>query len=172
MLTVTYGIHTLQLKNPNMGNPRRIDYNTVFNTNRGGELLAVRPAGRPKVNSYEYDWVGLHQTKVDEIISFFELSAAEAVTVVDHQGYSYFAVMTEPIINVTTVRDVCSYTLSLEFLAIGMLPSPSPSLSPSVSPSISPSVSPSLSPSPSPSPSPPSLNFSVPANSQYLSLIT
>ncbi len=131
MLTVEYDINTLQLKDPVIGNPRRIDYNTVFNTNRGGELLAVRPVGRPKVSSYAYDFIGLRLSKVDEVISFFELSAAQEVTVTDHQGYSYFAVMIEPIINTTTVKDVCLYNLSLDFIETSPVPSPSPSPSPS-----------------------------------------
>ena len=118
MFYLTYGIDTVELRNPDSANQRTIDTGKIVRRTLSNSLLIGRPAAWFNNETINVTFSVLTQSKLDELITFLKLYNGLLIEITDHNDLTYTAHVFITELTSTTLRDSCSYSISLTLIKI------------------------------------------------------
>ena len=119
----------IELPNPQLGNTEGITTQARFQRLISGEPKMVKDNDWPVIENRRYNFAVLDSNLMDALIDFLILTAGFPVDVLDHNGDSFQALVTNTEA-IRTITTSCNQNIPLELLVIGSL-MPSPSMVPS-----------------------------------------
>lgn len=115
MITFQYStvtpIYTLQLPNPQLGNGLEINRPQVVKQTMAGTYKIYKTGDISKTVTYEFRT--LNQTYIDNFITFYENTKGKILKITEQDSDYYTGVVFDDQITITTIKDLCSYDLSL-----------------------------------------------------------
>ena len=104
MITMTYGTHVIELRNPEFGDIDRSEINVIITRGTGDQLLTRKVAGRPVYYYYEWHVNIFCKDDVDAFRAFLDLSAGDVISITDHEANTYNAIIITNPIEITEVQ--------------------------------------------------------------------
>lgn len=123
MFILFYNGGAVALRNPTLGDARRINTYVENRDTIGGELKSVKDSSWPNIVYRSFNFTALTLAMINELRTAFENSAGLEVTIIDHNNEIWTGVITSDINEIITVRDNCSYDVSFEFMGSYVEPS-------------------------------------------------
>ena len=124
MITFSYGLEVLSLRNPNLGDSRKHNIQLNYGVAMDGKVYTYKRT--PSYSVLLLTFVGITKSKAEEAMAFFKEQSGNEITYVDQDGVNWVGrIITEPI-EFKTVRsiptigstgDECveTYTFTVEF---------------------------------------------------------
>lgn len=103
----------LVLPNAQLGDAYTIDGQIISRKSRGGSLLGVRDIDWPLIKSIEYTFPLLTEVQLFSLIDFMTEHVGKKLLLTDYKDVERLGHINSDILNVTTIHDICSYTVSL-----------------------------------------------------------
>jgi hypothetical protein len=113
-LTLTYGMTTLQLRNPEFQNQHVVSNDRINRTTRGGTITVFSDPKWPKQQQLKVQVKGLDNLQVRGFLSFLTESLGQQITLADWEGRTWVGIITTPDAGITRDRG-CKNALSFEF---------------------------------------------------------
>lgn len=123
MFILFYNGGAVALRDPQLGDTRRINTYVENRDTIGGELKSVKDSSWPNIIYRAFNFTALTLAMINELRTAFENSAGLEVIIVDHNNEIWTGVITSDINEIITVRDNCSYDVSFEFMGYYVGPS-------------------------------------------------
>lgn len=117
-VSLTYGSETVTLPSPDFNDSEDDTFGNVFGSNRNGELLNVDDAGQPAITTRVWTIKGMTKTERDDLEHLLFVSAGDALSIVDYNGNSFSALVTNEDVELITLRDDCNYQVTLQLMEI------------------------------------------------------
>ncbi len=95
MITLTYGVVSVTLRNPDFGNTESLDIRRINRKTRGGDLVCFRDPAWPKADTIEYKFSYLKEDDLGKLRSFMKLTLGLDVTLLDYEGRTWVGVITD-----------------------------------------------------------------------------
>jgi len=103
---------TVTLRNPLLGNSRGYNIKTLFKQDMASAIHSHKRT--PPTDRLLLTFTTLTRSKKDEVIAFYRTNIGKALRYVDHDAVIWAVRFTNAALPVTTVRDGCSYDLTIE----------------------------------------------------------
>lgn len=120
MLTLSFGVKTVSLPDPDFGNDESIKYRKIQRETRGKELIIGPATGYTKTNRYSYSFSWLTETQAQDLRDFVKGTLGQIVTLVDFEGNTYTGFIITPAISFSEPNR-CNITTKFEFEAFGII---------------------------------------------------
>jgi len=116
--TLTYGIHSIELRSPDLGNTDTIKTGAVVRQTRGGDLKGYKSDEWPKVTNRKYSFVILNESVKDDLEDFLNLAKGQLVSIIDYDANAYDGyILNSTVQFITIVRDI-GWTIELETMEV------------------------------------------------------
>lgn len=104
---------TIELRNPELGNRNRLEFQRINRETRGGTLIVAADPDWPKQERILLEIRGLSESKVDSLRAFILASLGQEIGFTDWEGNTFRAILMNP--EEATVRNrTCDTSITLE----------------------------------------------------------
>lgn len=93
---MTFGGHTITLRNPDFGNKHGVEVRRIQQKTRGGDLLVYRDPAWARTSFFEYKFSFLTQDKLTELLTFIRDSLGQIISITDHEGFVRQGIIISP----------------------------------------------------------------------------
>lgn len=105
------------LRNPKYGNTFSVDTGVTTHSLLDSDVQVFKPSNRPTTKGFSVTLEALDDSTKDRLIQFFIESAAEIVTVIDHEGTSWIGMIMDESIVIKESGRTCKWETSFRFEA-------------------------------------------------------
>jgi len=127
MFTMSRGINSIVLSNPELDDTHDIDTNLINQQTRHGEPLIYKADDWPIIEKRNYIFNNLSEDKIQELILFLVAVAGMPINIIDYSGNEFAAIITNTDYIITILRDDCVENIPLELTILQSTGSGSPS---------------------------------------------
>ncbi len=96
MVHLIYGEHSVELRNPQLGNTDTLDYTRLSRQTTGGDTIIFRDPEWPKIETLKITFDLCDPVLVERIKWFIRLTLGKQFTYIDYLGDSWSALITNP----------------------------------------------------------------------------
>jgi hypothetical protein len=107
---------SVTLRNPILGDIERLQSEGIVRRTRAGTLVGVRDNNWPQTQTNIYSFTTLKAADKNALISFLQDYAGLEIGIVDHLNQSWSGIISLSENEIVTVKDDCTYDVSLEFI--------------------------------------------------------
>ena len=120
MITLSYPhtgtpTHTLELRNPSMGDEIDQELGTETAFNRNGQAVPVRATSWLEINRMRLSFMPLTKAKIGQAKTFFATTAGLQIKLVDHLNRTWFGFVTSGQNEIVNIQEPCTRQFSLTF---------------------------------------------------------
>lgn len=110
-MILQYQATSIEIRDPKLGNTETIQSNAIVRENRNGDILGIDDWQHNTILRFDIETMRLSEKSNFE--TFLKDTAGREITII-FQG-TWLGVIITPIIDIITMRDLCSYDASFEF---------------------------------------------------------
>jgi len=86
MITLTYGLNSVTLRNPDFNDKESVEIRRINRKTRGGDLVIFRDSNWPKFVTYTWKFSYLTQNDLYNLLTFMRNSLGQKITILDYEG--------------------------------------------------------------------------------------
>jgi hypothetical protein len=119
-VTFSYGGLSIGLRNPELDNADKMNWDRVQRENRGGDLNIFRDPEWPKFHQHSLEFRLLKAVDKEVLLSFVKQTLGQIITYVDYEGRTWTGIITNPVLNFSQEfrGDSDNYKVAIEFESV------------------------------------------------------
>lgn len=120
MFTITDGVNTAYLPNPEQNNSIILDKGLIVHRTRHNVPLTGYQ-DYPQIDTRKYSFVSICGDIKDDLIEIFDSNIAKSITITDHNSTTMSVIMISSTFDISTQRDLKAYDVVIEVLVLATI---------------------------------------------------